>query len=103
MKTFRICAAALAVLLVAAHGASAQDGQKKKQKGPPQQQQQTTPPPPSLPPPLQKQQGPAQAAPRPGPAACVPSGFARLSRNCATNTGACQRMPDQCNLGWCCP
>jgi hypothetical protein len=33
----------------------------------------------------------------------VPSGFARLTRNCSVNTGACQRMPESCNRGWCCP
>ena len=38
-----------------------------------------------------------------GGGACVPSGFARLSRNCSINTGGCQRMPDSCNRGWCCP
>jgi hypothetical protein len=35
--------------------------------------------------------------------ACVPSGFARLTRNCSVNTGACQRLPENCNRGWCCP
>jgi len=34
---------------------------------------------------------------------CVPSGFARLSRNCSVNTGGCQRLPENCNRGWCCP
>jgi len=43
-------------------------------------------------------QGPAY-----GGGACVPSGFARLSRNCSVNTGGCQRMPENCNRGWCCP
>lgn len=38
-----------------------------------------------------------------GGGACVPSGFARLSRNCSVNTGGCQRMPDNCSRGWCCP
>jgi hypothetical protein len=48
--------------------------------------------------------GPPQIAPRPhGGAICVPSGFARLSRNCNVNTGGCQPMRESCNLGWCCP
>jgi hypothetical protein len=47
--------------------------------------------------------GPARVAPPPQGGACVPSGFARLSRNCKVNTGGCQRMPENCSLGWCCP
>jgi hypothetical protein len=46
---------------------------------------------------------PQQIQRAPQGAACVPSGFARLSRNCNVNTGACQRMPENCSLGWCCP
>lgn len=34
---------------------------------------------------------------------CVPSGFAKLRRNCDANVGGCQRMPDSCSKGWCCP
>ena len=34
---------------------------------------------------------------------CVPSGFAKLKRNCDANVGGCQRMPDSCSKGWCCP
>ncbi len=44
--------------------------------------------------------GPGPAA---GPAGCAPSGFMRLTRNCSQNVGNCQRMPDSCNRGWCCP
>ena len=49
--------------------------------------------------------GPGQppGQPQGGPVACVPSGFARLTRNCSQNTGNCQRMPESCNRGWCCP
>jgi hypothetical protein len=36
-------------------------------------------------------------------ATCVPSGFAKLRRNCNVNVGGCQRMPDSCSKGWCCP
>jgi hypothetical protein len=36
-------------------------------------------------------------------ASCVPSGFAKLTRNCDQNVGRCQRMPQSCNKGWCCP
>jgi hypothetical protein len=56
------------------------------------------------PPPAQPRPGiPPQIAVPPGGGACVPSGFARLSRNCTINTGGCQRMPESCNRGWCCP
>jgi len=43
--------------------------------------------------------------PRWGPrqAVCAPSGFRTLSRNCNVNTGGCQRMPESCSYGWCCP
>lgn len=47
--------------------------------------------------------GPPQRSGPPGAASCVPSGFARLTRNCTHDVGACQRMPDSCNRGWCCP
>jgi hypothetical protein len=58
--------------------------------------------------PAQQPANPYQQPARPNPQAgagggCVPSGFARLTRNCSVNTGACQRMPDSCNRGWCCP
>lgn len=46
-------------------------------------------------------QGPA--GPAAGGGACVASGFAKLSRNCSTNVGGCQRMPESCSRGWCCP
>ena len=36
-------------------------------------------------------------------ATCEPSGFAKLRRNCNVNVGGCQRMPDSCSKGWCCP
>src|SRR6266851_3185693 len=42
-------------------------------------------------------------APPANPAACVPSGFAGLSRNCTVDTGGCQLMPESCSYGWCCP
>jgi hypothetical protein len=43
--------------------------------------------------------------PRYGPrqVVCAPSGFARLGRNCNANVGGCQRMPESCSYGWCCP
>jgi hypothetical protein len=53
--------------------------------------------------------GPTQQTPQGGGAqgagagVCAPSGFARLTRNCSQNVGNCQRMPDSCNRGWCCP
>ena len=53
--------------------------------------------------PQQPQQQAPQGQGYGGGGACVPSGFARLSRNCSVNTGGCQRMPDNCNRGWCCP
>jgi hypothetical protein len=34
---------------------------------------------------------------------CVPSGFAKLTRNCDQNVGRCQRLPQSCSKGWCCP
>jgi transcription initiation factor TFIID subunit TAF12 len=74
-----------------AQAASAQDWQQKKGRDRPQQQQQQ-----------QQQQAPQQQV-APGGGACSPSGFARLSRNCSVNTGGCQRMPETCNRGWCCP
>ena len=50
-------------------------------------------------------QGPkaGPAAPAAAGGACVASGFAKLSRNCSTNVGGCQRMPESCSRGWCCP
>lgn len=88
MKMNRMLAASIAALLMTAQGAAAQDWQQRKRQQQPQQQQQ------------QQQPGPPQSR---GPAACVPSGFARLSRNCSVNTGGCQQMPGNCSLGWCCP
>jgi hemolysin activation/secretion protein len=90
-------------LTVFAQGAAAQDWQQKKQHQKQQQQQQQPYQQPYQPPyqpsPPQPQR-PPQAG---GGGACVASGFARLSRNCSVNTGGCQRMPDNCNRGWCCP
>jgi hypothetical protein len=81
------------------------------QRTPPPQRRVTQPPPP--PPGGGQPPGSAgagkQAGPRqptggpPGGGACVPSGFAKLSRNCSTNVGGCQRMPESCSRGWCCP
>lgn len=89
MKTSRIALpfVTIAALLMVVNGASAEMKKKQGQQQQQQQQQQTQP------------QGPAQTQ----GGRCVPSGFARLTRNCSTNTGNCQRMPDSCNLGWCCP
>jgi len=78
-----ICALAASILMTAAFAQCAA-AQQWPQRG--QQQQQQRP-----------QAGGG------GGGACVPSGFARLTRNCSVNTGACQRMPDSCNRGWCCP
>ena len=90
MKMCRTLALALAALLTITQAASAQDWQQRRRDRPQQQQQQ--------------QQVPQQQfAPGGGGGACSPSGFAGLSRNCAVNTGGCQRMPQQCNRGWCCP
>lgn len=52
-----------------------------------------------------KQPQSQQAAPKQpqGKATCVASGFAKLKRNCTADTGGCQRMPDSCSNGWCCP
>jgi hypothetical protein len=84
MQIIRALVIATAALLITAQGASAQDGQRKRDRDRPQQ-------------------NPQQVAPGGGGGACSPSGFARLSRNCSVNTGGCQRMPDTCNRGWCCP
>ena len=89
MKICRTLALAFAALLTIAQAASAQDWQQRRRDRPQQQQQQQVPHP--------------QFAPGGGGGACSPSGFARLSRNCSINTGGCQRMPEQCNRGWCCP
>ena len=87
MEIRRILAASIAVLIVTAQGAAAQDWQRKweRDRQPPQARQQVP-----------------QAGRPGGGVACVPSGFAGLSRNCSVNTGGCQRMPN-CSLGWCCP
>ena len=98
MKRLMILAAATLVSTgVLAQTPTAPDGkqrrqwqQKQEQQPQPQQQQQ------------QHQQ--QQQVPQAGVgAACVPSGFARLTRNCSVNTGGCQRLPENCNRGWCCP
>ena len=88
MKTRRILAASIALLIVTAHGAAAQNWQRnwERDRQPPQSRQQVP-----------------QPGPGGGGGACVPSGFAQLSRNCSVNTGGCQRMPETCNRGWCCP
>lgn len=90
-----IVAALAAFMLVTAPAGAQYDPQKQwqkeKKKNAPQTP--TTPVAPAA---------PAKVAPAPG-GACVPSGFARLSRNCKVNTGGCQRMPENCSLGWCCP
>ena len=84
MNVTRALVVAVAALLITAQGAAAQDWQRRRDGDrPPQQRQQ-------------------QVAPGAG-GACSPSGFARLSRNCSVNTGGCQRMPESCNRGWCCP
>ena len=85
MTVTRALAASVVALTLLAQTAGAQDWQKRR-GGPPQ--------------PPASQQPPPQAG---GGGACVPSGFARLTRNCSVNTGACQRMPENCNRGWCCP
>ena len=92
MKMCRTLALSLAALLTITQAASAQDWQQRRRDRPQQQQQQ------------QQQQVPQQQfTPGGGGGACSPSGFAGLSRNCAVSTGGCQRMPQQCNRGWCCP
>jgi transcription initiation factor TFIID subunit TAF12 len=91
MKMCRTLALSLAALLTIAQAASAQDWQQRRRDRPQQQQQQ------------QQQVPQQQFAPGGGGGACSPSGFARLSRNCSVNTGGCQRMPETCNRGWCCP
>jgi hypothetical protein len=84
MNITRAVVVAVAALLITAQGAVAQDWPRKRERDRPQQQPQQ------------------QVAPG-GGGACSPSGFARLSRNCSINTGGCQRMPESCNRGWCCP
>jgi hypothetical protein len=94
-----IVAALAAVMLVAAPAAAQYDQQQWQQR----KKKDTTPPPPTLPPPVVKGGPVAPKAPAAQAGVCVPSGFARLSRNCKVNTGGCQRMPENCSLGWCCP
>jgi choline dehydrogenase-like flavoprotein len=91
MKIAGTLAALIAALLTMTQSASAQDWPRRGERNRPPQQQQQQPSP----------QG--QGYGGGGGGACVPSGFARLSRNCSTNTGGCQRMPESCNRGWCCP
>ena len=100
MSIRRTLAMSAAVLLTIAQGAAAQDWQQRGRDRPQQQQQRQQQ--------QQQQQQPQQQQPQQraapgGGGACVPSGFAQLSRNCSSNTGGCQRMPDNCNRGWCCP
>lgn len=108
MRIAGIIVASSTIMLMLAQGAFAQgwgwtetvrpDGRRPGWQQQQQQQQQR--------PPQQRPvapQGPAYGGGGGGGGACVPSGFARLSRNCSVNTGACQRMPDSCNRGWCCP
>ena len=94
MKRFLILAAATLVSTgVLTQTPAAQDGKQRRQQQQPQQQQ-----------PQQQQQQQHQQVPQASVGgACVPSGFARLTRNCSVNTGACQRLPENCNRGWCCP
>jgi hypothetical protein len=94
MKIAGTLASTIAVLLIMAQPAPAQDWQRRWDRNrPPQPPQQQVPPGQSY--------GPGGGGG--GGGACVPSGFARLSRNCSVNTGGCQRMPENCNRGWCCP
>jgi hypothetical protein len=86
MTFARVLAASVVALTVLAQNAAAQDWQHRR--------------PPSQPPQSQWQPGPPRGG---GGGACVPSGFARLTRNCSVNTGGCQRLPVNCNRGWCCP
>ena len=94
MKRFLILAAATLVSTgVLTQTPAAQDGKQRRQQQQQQQPQQQ-----------QQQQQQHQQVPQAGVGgACVPSGFARLTRNCSVNTGACQRLPENCNRGWCCP
>ena len=95
MKRFLILAAAALVSTGAlAQPPAAQDWQQRRQWQHKQEQQHQQ----------QQQQQQQQQVPRAGVGgACVPSGFARLTRNCSVNTGGCQRLPENCNRGWCCP
>ena len=95
MKSSRLgllLVAAVAATLVCAQGAAAQDGRWQRQR-------ERQAPPPGPPPAA----APGRVQGPPAGAACVPSGFGGLSRNCNVNTGGCQRMPGSCSLGWCCP
>jgi hypothetical protein len=92
MRLIYVLAALIVALWALPHAAEAQQWPHR----PWQQQQQQQPP--------QQQWQPGRPVPQSGGrGACVPSGFARLTRNCSVNTGGCQRMPDNCNRGWCCP
>lgn len=92
-----IVAAFAALMLVVAPAAAQYDQQQQQQH---KKKKDTNPAP--QPAPVAPAPAPAAKAPQ-GGGACIPSGFARLSRNCSTDTGGCQRMPEQCNRGWCCP
>src|SRR6187399_2357476 len=106
MKRFLILAAATLVSTgVLTQTPAAQDGKQRRQQQQqqpqqqqqqPQQQQQQQPQQQQQ----QQQQQQHQQVPQAGVGgACVPSGFARLTRNCSVNTGACQRLPENCNRG----
>ena len=87
MKIVLALAACIATLVMVTQDASAQERWQRRGSPPQDYGQQRQAPP-------QSQQGGG---------ACIPSGFARLSRNCSANVGGCQRMPESCNRGWCCP
>ena len=80
-----------------AHFRGSVDMQRQGAAKPQQQQQQQQAPQQQVP---QQQFAPGGGG---GGGQCSPSGFAQLKRNCSVNTGGCQRMPDSCNRGWCCP
>ena len=122
MSIARIVATSIVAFLVLAQGAGAQEWWQKKQQQQQQQQKKKQPPqsqqqpgwqrpqrPPAYQPPVYQPPvyQPAQPQRPVGPpalgGACVPSGFARLTRNCSVDTGACQRLPENCSRGWCCP
>ena len=105
MKRLMILAAATLVSTgVLAQTPTAPDGKQRRQWQQKQEQQQQQQPQQQQPQQQPQQQQQHQQVPQAGVGgACVPSGFARLTRNCSVNTGACQRLPENCNRGWCCP
>jgi formate hydrogenlyase subunit 3/multisubunit Na+/H+ antiporter MnhD subunit len=94
--------AALAALMIVAAPTVAQCETQKTWEKKKKNTGTVTTPAPTVPPPIVKS-GPSAVKAAPQAATCVPSGFGRLSRNCSANTGNCQPMKEQCNLGWCCP